>query len=157
MSCCPEAPPIKVGSDAPPLEGPEQTLRPGETVECFSQRAGNSSGAHDDATDLRKNTIANESVPVDCQAKVNVKFKLTTGSDATGITWAVSGDPTPGVSLSGDTLSGTFDPSVYDKKITITVTATFTGGSDSRTYSFSPSICKGGDSIRFTSPIPGGD
>jgi murein DD-endopeptidase MepM/ murein hydrolase activator NlpD len=87
---------------------------------------------------------------------VNVKFKLTTGSDATGITWAISGDPTPGVTFSGDTLAGTFDPSVHGKKITITVTATFTGGSDTRTYSFSPGVCKGNDSIQFVTPFPNG-
>jgi murein DD-endopeptidase MepM/ murein hydrolase activator NlpD len=158
MSCCPEAPPIVVTADSPPNDGPEQALRPGETVECFSQRAGNSTGAHDDAVVVRKNTIANESVPVDCSAKVNVQFKLTTGSDATGITWAISGDATPGVTFSGDTLFGTFDSSVHGKKITITVTATFTAAdstSDSRTYSFSPSICKGDDSIQFMTPFPG--
>lgn len=159
MSCCPSAPPIVVTSDAAPLDGPEQDLRPGETVECFSQRAGNSTGAHDDAVVVRKNKIAIESVPVDCEAKVNVKFKLTSGSDATGITWAISGDATPGVTFSGDTLSGTFDPSVHSKKITITVTATFTAAdstSDTRTYSFSPSLCKGNDSIQFVTPMPGG-
>lgn len=159
MSCCPEAPPIRVGSDAAPLDGPEQTLRPGETAECFSQRAGNSTGAHDDAVIVRKNTIANESVPVNCEATVSVKFKLTTGSDATGITWALSGDPTPGVMLTGDTLAGIFDPSVRGKKITITVTATFTAAdstSDNRTYSFSPGLCKGNDSIQFVTPFPNG-
>jgi murein DD-endopeptidase MepM/ murein hydrolase activator NlpD len=155
MSCCPEAPPIIVTADSPPLDGPEQGLRSGESVECFSKRAGNSTGAHDD-TEVRKNKIANESIPVDCSAKVNVQFKLTPGSIPTGTTWSISGDATPGVSLTGDTLFGTFDPSVHGKKITIKVTAALSDSStDERTYSFSPTLCTGGDSIQFVTPFPG--
>jgi murein DD-endopeptidase MepM/ murein hydrolase activator NlpD len=165
MSCCPSAPSIIVAQDSPPIDGPEQELRVGETIECFSKRAGNSTGAHDDAVMARKNTIFNESLPVSKTATTNVKFKLTSSSDATGIVWSKSGDATPGVTLVGDTLSGTFNPSTYGKKLTITITATFNSTtddngapktSDSRTYNISPSILKKSDSIQFLTPLVGG-
>lgn len=172
MSCCPEAPPIRVGSDAAPLDGPEQDLRPDETVECFSQRAGNSTGAHDDAVTVRKNTIDNESVfttQAGTNASVDIQFKLTTTSDATGITWALGGDNISPVTLSASgKLSGQFPPALLNKKVTIKITASWstpagtvdsTGAaktSDERTYTFSPSISTGSDSIQFVTPFPNG-
>lgn len=163
MSCCPSAPPIVVAPDSPPVDGPEQDLRPDESVECFSKRAGNSTGAHDDAVTTRKNTIANESIPVDRSAATSTQFKLTSNSDATGITWVQSGDATPGVTLSaGGLLSGTFDPSLIGTKVTITITANFnpttddTGAaksSDTRTYVVSPSVNTDSDSIQFLTPL----
>lgn len=157
MSCCPTAPAIKVSSDAPPIEGPEQELRPGETVECFSQRAGNSTGALDD-TVTPKNKIAIEAVNSDCEANINLQFKLTTGSNAAPITWALSGDAVPGVTFVNGLLSGTFNTSVHDKKLSITIKASWPTASDGsvgdeRTYSFSPGLCKGGDSIKFLIPL----
>lgn len=163
MSCCPTAPAVKVSVDAPPIEGPEQTLRPGETAECFSQRAGNSTGALDD-TVTPKNKIAIEAVNSDCQAKINLQFKLTDGSDATPITWDLSGDAVPGVSLSATgLLSGTFDSSIHDKKLTITIKASWPAAAsdqsvgDERTYSFAPGLCKGGDSIKLLKPLANGE
>lgn len=162
MSCCPSAPAVKTSSDAPPIQGPEQTLRSGESVECFSLRAGNSTGKLDD-TITPKNKIAVESVNSDCTAKINLQFKLTDGSNASPVTWALSGDAIPGVTLSASgLLSGTCDPSVHDKKLTITIkgswpTAVSDNGEsttgDERTYSFSPGLCKGGDSIKFGIPL----
>ncbi len=157
MSCCPTAPAVKTSTDAPPIEGPEQVLRPGETVECFSLRAGNSTGKLDD-TVIAKNKIAVESVNSDCEAKINLQFKLTDGSDATPVTWAISGDATPGVTFTNGLLAGTFNSSVHDKKLTITVEASWPAAADgstgdTRTYSFSPGICKGGDSIKLLIPL----
>jgi murein DD-endopeptidase MepM/ murein hydrolase activator NlpD len=161
MSCCPEAPPIVVTSDSPPSDGPEQDLRPGESIECYSKRAGNSEGAHDDGVDPLKNKIENNSVFTNCKAEVSIQFKLTPNSDATGITWAISGDPLPaGVTFtSAGLLSGTYPDAELGKKRTYTVTATFTAAdstSDERTYSFAPDKCTGSNSIQFETPLVNG-
>jgi murein DD-endopeptidase MepM/ murein hydrolase activator NlpD len=160
MSCCPSAPDVKTSTDAPPIEGPEQVLRPGETAECFSLRAGNSTGKLDD-TVIAKNKIAVESVNSDCTAAIKLQFKLTDGSDATPITWTISGDAVPGTTFTNGLLSsgtGVIDPSVYDKKLTITIKASWPAAPDAstgdeRTYTFSPGICKGGDSIKLLLPL----
>lgn len=162
MSCCPSAPPITPSSDSPPLNGPEQQLRPGETAECFSKRAGNTTGRLDD-TVPRLNKIENEAVNSDCSAKIKLQFKLTDGSDVTPVFWRLKAgsDATPGVTLTtAGLMSGTFDPSVHEKKLKITVEAVTTDAAttedsiiDERTYTFSPSLCKGGDSIKFVTPL----
>lgn len=158
MGCCPETPPIQVAADTAPNNGPEQTLRPGETVECFSKRAGNSSGAHDDATENRLEKIANESITTSNTASVNVQFKLTTGSISPNVTFTISGDPIPGVTFtSAGLMSGTFNSSVHGKKISVSVSALSNGTEiDNRTYSFSPKISSDNDSIKFVLPLPGG-
>ena len=170
MSCCPTAPAVKTSTDAPPIEGPEQVLRQsssgelgqpdtqGETVECFSLRAGNSTGKLDD-TIVPKNKIAVESVNSDCEAKISLQFKLTEGSTAASITWVLSGDAIAPVALNtSGLLSGTFPASVHDKKLTITIKASWPAAADGstgdeRTYTFAPGICKGGDSIKFVIPL----
>jgi murein DD-endopeptidase MepM/ murein hydrolase activator NlpD len=159
MSCCPEAPPIVVTSDSPPSDGPEQDLRPGETIECYSKRAGNSEGAHDDGVNPLNNKIENNSVYTNCSAVVNIQFKLTPNSTLTATSWAISGDPlSSGVTFtSSGLLSGTYPDSELGKKVTYTVTATLSDSStDQRTYSFSPNKCSGSDSIQFETPLVNG-
>lgn len=158
MGCCPESPPILVADDTPPNNGPEQELRPGETVECFSKRAGNSSGAHDDAVENRLEKIQNESITTSSSASVNVQFTLTPGSISPNVTYEISGDALPGVTFTtSGLLSGTFDSSVHSKKLTISISAKSNGAEiDNRTYSFSPQISTDNNSIKFVLPLPGG-
>ena len=158
MSCCPSSPPIVVSPDSGVIDGPEMDLRPNESIECFSKRAGNSTGALDDAVEVRLEKIENESIPVTCEAKTNVIFKLTAGSISPApIAFELSGDSLPGVTLVGNLLSGIFEKSVHGKKLTIKIVAKSAGNIiDERTYVFSPSLCTGSNSIQFKSPLPGG-
>lgn len=164
MTCCPPVPPSAgIGSGvvtAP--NGPETDIRPGETVECFMARAGNTTGKQDDATLNAENKIENSSVPITrtgSTATVSVQFKLTDGSTRSPTSWSVTGDALPsGVSFSaGGLLSGTFPEVSYGQKFQIQVSANDGAGViDTRGFAFSPSVNDEGNEIRFISPLPGG-
>lgn len=167
MSCCPPPPKVVVGADAVPASGPENTLRPEETVECFSKRAGNTTGKQDDATEVRLEKIANESVTSDASGKVNIQFKLTSGSVSQDVGFIMLSPAIPGLSFTGaGLLSGTVLPPALGTKITVRIQANARpAGSapgtqvmpiDDRTYTFAPSVVSGSDSIQFVSPLPGG-
>lgn len=167
MSCCPSPPKVVVGADFVPATGPENTLRPEETVECFSKRAGNTTGKHDDATENRLEKIANESITSDASGKVNIQFKLTDGSVSQDVGFIMLSPAIPGLSFTGaGVLSGTVLPPALGTKITVRIQAnarplgsapgTQVGPIDDRTYTFSPSVVSGSDSIQFVSPLPGG-
>lgn len=164
MSCCPPAPPIVVGTDSAPNDGPEHDIRAGETIECFSKRAGNSTGSLSDATENRLEKIANESVVSDCKAYVSVQFGLTVGSVSRNVTYVLLSGPVPGLSFTdAGKLEGTItDKSILGTKVTIRVQANAGPDGqqvmpiDDRTYVFSPALCTGSDSIQFLLPLPGG-
>ena len=160
MSCCPSVPPsAAIGGAFADANGPESDIRPGETVECYMARGGNTTGLQDDATENALNKIDNTSIPINrtkTSASVDVLFKLTDGSDKVAVSWQVSPIP-PGLTLSGNHLYGTFSSSAYGNvyKIEVTALDSLNAQIDKRGFTVAPS--KGGESdeIRLISPLPG--
>lgn len=166
MGCCPPAPPIVVSDFVPAPGGVGSPIAPGESVECYSARAGNSTGKMDDATDLVQNKIENTSIPINTtNASVNVTFKLTSTSVAVPATWVLTEEALPfsaiGVTFTSlgttATLIGTFDPGDYDLPYEVLLEAFDAGAAliDSRTFKFSPTITTNTDSVKLISPLPG--
>lgn len=158
MSCCPPAPEIVEGDSADGSFVTQDTqILPGESVECYMKRAENPTGLKDDLTDYVPDKIHNTSIPVGPNADINVTFKLTPDSTRTPTSWTVSGTLPTGVTLVGDTLSGTVDPVDHGKSFSLLITAVDGGGTiDSRTFTFSPVPVSKDGSIQFVNPLPGG-
>ena len=169
MSCCPAAPPIQTSSGVGYINaGQESEIQKGESVECYMNRAGNTTGRLDDATGNIPGKIENTSIPVNVSnASVNVTFRLTTSiPQAVPVSWTMT---TGGVAWSHVTVNftsggatatfvGTFSDPTDRKKPYEVLVAALDGASaiiDSRTFKFSPVIADGKDSIRLTSPLPG--
>lgn len=167
MSCCPPAPPIRVGAAADSLSSTTtDEMQPGEVTECYTATSSNPSGLHDDATQNVPDKIDTPTVPLDAEAKVNVTFRLQAGSTRTPTSWTFVDSSTgaawsvPGVTFSGSgstaSLVGTFPPNTHGTKFSYLLTAIDgTGEIDSRTYVFSPALSSAGDSIRLQHPLPG--
>ncbi len=162
MSCCPSAPPSAViGGAFAEANGPESDIRPGESVECYVARSGNTTGLHDDATENVINKIENTTVPVvrtKTEASVRVQFRLTTGSTRTATMWTMSETPESAMVLTeGGMLTAQWPASHPDigKTFKIQVMAHDTEGViDTRTFTVVPSV--GDDAqIRLISPLPG--
>lgn len=155
--CCPSIPPSSVlGGSATEANGPESDIRPGETVECYMARGGNTTGLQDDATENVLNKIDNASVPVivsPSAVSVNVQFKLTEGSTRVATAWSIDTTP-PGLSFSGSGhLTGTFSGTGTFK---IKISASdLTGVIDTRGYTLG--VAPGGEDtkIQLISPLPG--
>lgn len=175
MSCCPPTPPsAAIGGAFAEANGPESDLRPGETVECYMARGGNTTGRHDDATSNLLEKIENTSIPITRSTSTaqfsNVQFRLTAGSVSTVSSWSMvdagGGEPlaTLGLSPSQQTtfmttglLNGAISPAAYGKTFKIQVTAVGPSSNiDTRTFVFSPSVGDSGTEIRLVSPLPGG-
>jgi murein DD-endopeptidase MepM/ murein hydrolase activator NlpD len=160
MSCCPGAPAaVSVGGAFNEANGAESDIRPGESIECYMARGGNTSGKHDDATDNVKNKIENNSVPLtrsSSAVSTNTQFKLTAGSDRTATSWTISETP-PGLTMTTEgLLSGTFSDEAIGKTYNVQVEASDPDGTiDNRAFVIAPT--KGGESdeIRLISPLPG--
>lgn len=155
MSCCPPvSPSTAIGAAAAEASGPESDIRPGESVECYMARGGNTTGLHDDATGNVLNKIENNSIPVTITQNavtVNVQFKLTAGSSpATGI-WSMDAVPSGLTLTSGGLLTGTLVPGTYKVQVTVTT------GSSSDTRGFVFGGLPGADDtkIQLISPLPG--
>lgn len=163
MSCCPKAPPPITGIQSSEANGPESDMQPGESTECYMNRAGNTTGLYDDATEDAEDKIANTAIPIS-QSPVrfdSIQFKLTPNSKRTATSWTLTNDGGSDPSLLGVNLSptglwsGTISPNAYDKKFNIVVTASDAQGViDSRGFSFSPGTVKSGE-IKLISPLPG--
>ena len=165
--CCPPAPPSSaVGGAFTEANGPESDIRPGETVECYMARGGNTTGLHDDATETPINKIENTSIPITRSGSTatfdNVQFTLTPDSTHPLATWSWANDggeslATLGVSLAADgLLTGAIAAGALDKIFKVIVTVTDGGFTDVRGFTFSPSIGGSGTDIRLISPLPGG-
>lgn len=159
MSCCPAAPPsAAIGAAISDASGPESDIRPGESVECYMARGGNTTGLHDDATSNVADKIDNASIPIKrttLSASVSTQFKLTAGSARTATSWTMTPTP-PGLTLSsGGLLSGTFSTLGQTYKVEVSA-IDGTGTIDKRGYTLAPSA--GGDDtqIQLISPLPGG-
>ncbi len=163
MSCCPPAPEITASTFNvdPPQAGREVTRLPGEPEECFQKRRGNVSdtGRVDDKTEEDPGRIAQNVVATDCNAAINQTFSLTGSVTATSWQFIPSTFPgSPGVTC--DTglgrVQGTFSDADVGKRLTLRVKA-LVGATvvDDRTYSFSPTKCGEGETIRLTHPLPG--
>lgn len=156
MSCCPKVPEISVGGSADDNSvSPSMTMGEGESVECYARRAGNSTGRLDDKTEPVPDTIENTDIPLIKGTDVNVKFRLTPKSTQTPSSWSYTSEPAlpPGVTFSGDTLSGSFPKESFGKKFKLTVTAE--PAINTRSFVFSPAKATGSNSISFVHPLPG--
>lgn len=156
--CCPAVPPSgAIGAALSEASGPESDIRPGETVECYMGRGGNTTGLHDDATQNVDNQIENASIPITrtaTTASVGVQLRLTAGSTRTPTSWTIDTLP-PGLSLTtGGLLSGTFSSPGTKYQVRISAVGG-TGTIDTRGFTLAPSI--GGEStqIQLISPLPG--
>lgn len=159
MSCCPPAPPsAALGGAFAEANGHESDIRPGESVECYMARGGNTTGLHDDATQNVKNKIDNSSVPIKRTptiASVNMQFKLTADSTRIATSWSMTNTP-PGLTLSlGGRLTGAFDSSALGQTYKAEVTASDGTVIDTRGFTIAPSIGDEGTQIQFISPLPG--
>lgn len=162
MSCCPKPPPSSRIHDITfdPNSSEASAIRPDEPIECAIARSGNSTGKFDDATDYPENKIENSNIV--ClregqSCKIDETFKLTDSSTKVAAYWEVN-QIIPGITLSGNKLSGTVNSSALEKTFKIKVTAKDSTGVeiDSRSFTVTPTIEKKGDSLRLISPLPGG-
>ena len=162
MSCCPSAPPIKIGSAFPdePTVGPVGPRVPGESEDCYQKRIGNQNetGRVDDKTEPVPAKIKQNSVPVRADGSVNITFTCDTSDnwiferfvDDVGVA------NFPGESGSAPTLSIAPNPANYEKRLKIRVVARQgTTTLDDRTFVFSPSVARSTDSFRLRHPLPG--
>jgi murein DD-endopeptidase MepM/ murein hydrolase activator NlpD len=155
--CCPPAPPSNAISGAfGDANGHETDIRPGESVECYMARAGNTTGLQDDATENVPDKIENASIPLKVTATavtVNVQFKLTAGSPRTPTSWTLTPLPAGLAFTTAGHLTGAFTGT---GTFTVTVTALDGAGTiDSRVYTLG---VKPGDEttqIQLISPLPG--
>jgi hypothetical protein len=159
--CCPPVPPsTAIGAAFSEASGPESDMRPGETVECYMARGGNTTGLQDDATGNVNDKIENASIPIvrtPTSASVDVQFRLTKGSThetESTLAWTIDTLP-PGLTLTtSGHLSGTFSDLTAKYKIKITVA--WSGGTlDVRGYTVAPSAGGEGTEIQLISPLPG--
>lgn len=164
MGCCPASPP-SLGPSAGSIDSAlqETEIRQGESVQCYSKRVGNTTGLHDDSTGNPANKITQTTVVVDCTASTNMLFTLSDGSTPVS-SWRIKdGDgnvlssPWNGITISGNSFSGTFSNSVLGKELKIVVEALDSGSTviDSRAFAFSPAKCASDNSLQFVSPLPG--
>ncbi len=166
MSCCPSAPPSAViGGAFAEANGPESDIRPGESVECYVARSGNTTGLHDDATENLVNKIENTTIPVvrtKTQASVNVELRLTKMPDSRVPTnWTMSETPESAMQVVQENgkwfIRGTWASGHPDlgKTFKIQVMAHDAEGViDTRSFTVVPSL--GDDAqIRLISPLPG--
>lgn len=163
MSCCPSAPPSLGASSGISDNATQETaIRPGESVECYAKRVGNTTGLQDDGTGNTLNKIENTSIYVNCQAGTDITFELTDGSTETVTSWVMKDangvviTNIGGVAFNAGRLHGTFSNGVLGTQIKITIHA-MNGANeiDSRAYTFSPAKCSGTNSIQLVNPLPG--
>ena len=164
MSCCPAKPPsAALGAAFSEANGPESDIRPGETVECYMARGGNTTGLHDDATQNVDNKIDNASIPMQrspSAVTIDAQFKLTAGSTRTATNWTLGGDSLAGTGIgmtsSGHMFASPVGSSALGKTFKITVTASDGAGViDTRGFTLAPSIGDEGTQIQLISPLPG--
>lgn len=171
--CCPSIPPsAAIGAAFAEAYGPESDIRPGESVECYMARGGNTTGLHDDATENVANKIENTNIATTTFSVGSVKqvkfdaiqFRLTESSTRTPTSWVwqhAGGEPLTvlGASVTfsvAGVLDGVISSNAYEKTFTVKVVASdATGEIDSRSFTFVPSI-KSEMAIKFISPLPGG-
>ncbi len=155
--CCPPAPPSSaIGAAFAEANGPESDIRPGESVECYMARGGNTTGLQDDATQNVPDKIDNASIPLNVTptaVSVDVQFKLTAGSTRTATTWTMTPVPAGLTLTTAGHLTGTFSAK-GTFKVTVTA-ADGTGTIDSR--GFTMGVQPGGEDakIQLISPLPG--
>lgn len=178
MSCCDKAAstsgvtpygaggPIDPSSAAEDFDQPTFML-PGESVDCYMNRAGNPSGDQRGAPEDEPNKITTNTIAVNCDMAVDVTFKVSTStSTSTSIftvtSWQYTIEPlTVSTStLSFNTLtgklSGEFAPEDEKKVFKISVSAY--GGTatiDTRSYTVVPKKCVPGEDIKLLHPMPG--
>ena len=164
--CCPDSPPSSaLGAAFAEANGPESDIRRGESVECYMQRGGNTTGLHDDATENVLNKIDNTSIPITrtgTTATVSTSFRLTVGSTRVPNSWTMTVSPAStrlSLSVSG-LLTGLWSASAgqseLGKTFKIQVTASDGSEIDTRGFTIAPTIGNENDEIRLINPLPGG-
>lgn len=164
MSCCPETPPsAALGAAAGQANGSENDIRPGETIECYMARAGNTTGQHADATENVPDTIEQNSIPIKRTATAasidpaaGLQFTLVVGSTRTPTSWTMTNIP-PGLTFTtGGKLSGTFSPAALGQIFKVSVAAIDgTGTIDTRAFVIAPTIGDESTQIQLITPLPG--
>lgn len=158
MSCCPPIPQVVRGSESDEdIPAQDTDIRPGETVECYMNRSGNTTGKMDDKTEPIPDKVENNDIPLQGGVKVDVQFLLTANSTRTATSWKVGGDAMPGITFTtAGKMTGTFADAQLGKTFKITVTASDAAGDiDTRGFAFAPSKSTGMNEISFTHPLPG--
>lgn len=166
MSCCTKIiKPSSKGIDDEEEIGVTAEIRPGESMDCFMRRAGDSTGLKDDKTDYPPNKIATTDIPLTIDAEVGptkdgLQFELTPQSTATNLKWSYT-PAISGITMSDSgKMTGTFPADTHNKKLDILVTVTgdvdgVNGTVDERTYTISPAKTTRSDVISFIHPLPG--
>lgn len=163
MACCKGSSPPKTSSYSGDASGPESDIRPGESVECYMKRAGNTTGLQDDATEDVENKIANTAIPI-TQNPIrfdNIQFTLTSNSTRTATSWQMENNGGEDITIlgvnltSGGKLNGNISSNAFGKNFKVKISAYDGQGLiDSRGFAFSPANAKDGE-IRLVSPLPG--
>lgn len=139
-------------------------IQPGENIDCYMQRAGNTSGLMNDSGAKVPNLINNTTLTSDLNLAVNTTFTLTPGSDRTPTSWTINVNGVDGLAplteLHFDTTAGTLSGTVSDintnQSYAVLITALDgTGEIDSRSFNFFPKKAAKGDAITFIIPLDG--
>ena len=162
MSCCDKgtASAATAWTPIPDFRQPTFML-PGESADCYVNRAGNPSVDYRGAPEDEPGKITTNSVAVNCEMAVNVTFAASTSSVTS---WKLhdgsfaTTPPPPGLSFNtaSGTLSGTFADSAEKKTFTFYITAySGTATIDTRSYTVVPKRCVEGEDIKLLHPMPG--
>lgn len=162
MSCCDKGTAAASSAWTPIPDFTQPTfMLPGESVECYVNRAGNPSGDYRGAPEEVPDKITTNTVAVNCEMAVDVTFAASTSSvtswkfhdgsyGVTPLPAGLSFNPTSG------RLNGTFQSADEKKKFTFFITAyNGTATIDTRSYTVVPKRCVDGEDIKLLNPMPG--
>lgn len=169
MSCCDKGSATAAASWTPIPDFTQPTfMLPGESVDCYMNRAGNPSGDQRGAPEEVPGKITTNTIAVDCNMNVVTATFLVSASTATSTVTSWGFTITPPVTASTSTtaalvfnsstgiLSGTFPAADEKKKFTILITAySGTATLDSRSYTVVPKICRDDEDVKLQHPMPG--
>lgn len=166
MSCnCPAPVRAPNWTPIPEFKNQPTEILPGENIDCYMARAGNTSGLMDDSAAKSANKIDNTSVTSDLNGKVNEKFEITAASTEPATSWRIWVNGSPGLpngfgplfNTQTGALTGTVAEPFLNKQYEIEIKAFNAAGNmiDSRKLSFFPKKASNepkGDTIKFVMP-----
>lgn len=162
MPCCPKKPPASKLYELPGVSNLKSgSMSPEETISCYASRVGDEEQKPDASdTEPFNDKIQNSDIVIRRSGDVvsiDEDFKLTPNSTKTAATWELD-QPIPGITFSGNKLSGNFSQEQIGKTFNPKVTAKDSAGEliDTRKFSFTPTKeNKKGDALQLISPLPG--
>ena len=169
MSCGCAKPEKAVGWTPIPEYRQPTDIQPGENIECYMKRAGNTTGLMDDNSPMTPDRIDNTSLTSDLSLNVNVKMKLTDGSIHTSPTWSMeikeNGtitsivlDPSGTLTIDSSTgvIAGKIHKDFANRTFKVLITAKDgTTEIDSREFNFYPKTESKDDTKKFVMPLDG--